>query len=108
MDKLDAVRKSVAVTSGDRPHFFDNPDTDRLLAMILALSGELATVYERLDSLERVLERSGHLDRAAVEAFRPDDAATTDRMAWNEALVERVLRVISYELNTLRKQGAAA
>ena len=35
---------------GRRPQFLDDPDSDRLLAMIMALTGELAVLRERLDT----------------------------------------------------------
>lgn len=103
MDKIDAVRKSIAETSGARPHFLNDPDSDRLLAMVLALSGELATVYERLDTLERVLEDKHGLQRQDLETYQPDDSVSKDRLDWSTMLVERVLRVLSYELNALEK-----
>jgi len=103
MDKLDAVKRSVQETSGERPHFLKDPDTDRLLAMILALSGELATVYERLDTLERVLAEKHGLNRDDLDAYDPDEAVSKERLDWNTMLVERVLRVLSYELETLKQ-----
>jgi hypothetical protein len=107
MDKIDAVRKSIAETSGARPHFLNDPDSDRLLAMVLALSGELATVYERLDTLERVLEDKHGLKREDLEAYQPDDGVSKDRLDWSTMLVERVLRVLKYELNALEKDKGA-
>lgn len=106
MDKADAVRRSIEETSGPRPHFLENADSDRLLAMVLALSGELATVYERLDTLERVLEDKHDLKRADLEAYQPEDAVSKERLEWSGLLVERVLRVLSYELGALKKEQA--
>lgn len=106
MDKIDAVRRSIEETSGARPHFLNDPDSDRLLAMVLALSGELATVYERMDTLERVLEDKHGLNRSDLETYTPDDSISAQRLEWSTMLVERVLRVLSYELNALEKAKA--
>lgn len=106
MEKADAVRRSIEETSGARPHFLKDADSDRLLAMVLALSGELATVYERLDTLERVLEDTHGLNRDALETYHPSDAVSKDRLEWSSLLVERVLRVLSYELKALEKDKA--
>lgn len=107
MEKLDAVRKSVRAIAGPRPAFLAGPDSDRLLAMLLALAAELASVYERLDTLERVLAARGGLDRSELESFAPDDSVSAERMAWHEALVERVLRVLTAELEALRDMPGA-
>ena len=107
MDKMDAVRRSIEETSGERPFFFDNPDTDRLIAMILGLSGELATVYERLDNLEQILMSKKVLSDDELESYLPDQKTAERRLDWNTMLVERVLRVLSYELNSLPEQELA-
>jgi len=105
MNKLEAVIRSVSQTAGPRPHFFQDPDCDRLLDMTMALAAELSAVYERLDSLERILERNGGLKRAELDQFEPDADASRDRLAWDEAFVRRLLRVLSYELNQLKGPG---
>ncbi|MCG8442744.1 MAG: hypothetical protein MI723_13160, partial [Caulobacterales bacterium] len=44
------------------PHvFFDDPTIDALIATITTLTGELSVVRERLDTVERLLERNGAL-----------------------------------------------
>jgi hypothetical protein len=101
MDRLDAVKASVAATAGPRPHFLKDPDSDRLLAMVLALAGELGVVYERLDTLEQQLIKQGTVSPEALEAqAQPGDAAKA-RLEWHEALVRRVLRVLELELQEL-------
>jgi len=101
MDRLDAVKKSVAATAGPRPHFLKDPDSDRLLAMVLALAGELGVVYERLDTLEQQLVAQGTVDPASLAAQSlPGDAAKA-RLDWHEALVRRILRVLTLELEEL-------
>jgi hypothetical protein len=106
MNKLEAVIKSVSQSAGPRPHFFQDPDVDRVLDITMALAAELAAVYERVDTLERVLEKRGGLDRADLEAYQPDGEVSTARLQWDEAFVRRLLRVLSAELSEL-KDGAA-
>ena len=101
MDRLEAVKKSVEATAGPRPHFLKDPDSDRLLAMVLALAGELGVVYERLDTLESQLVSQGTVDPQALAAQTlPGDAAKA-RLDWHEALVRRILRVLTLELQEL-------
>lgn len=35
---------------GKRPYYFANPDVDRLLSMVMALTGELSVTRDRLDT----------------------------------------------------------
>ena len=105
MTSLSAVIRATEQTAGERPNFLADPDCDRLLAMILAMAGQLTTVYERLDTLTRVLERHGLLKLEEVEAFEPDAETSRARMEWDEAFVRRLLRVLTYELESL-KNGA--
>jgi len=102
MDKLQAVIESIAQSAGPRPHFLTDPDSDRLLAMVLALGGQLSTVYERLDSLERLLVDQKILTAEQLESYEPAPEAAKDRLAWNEIFVRRLLRVLSYELESLK------
>ncbi|WP_439534929.1 hypothetical protein [Polymorphobacter sp.] len=106
MDKLEAVKKSVAATAGPRPHFLKDPDSDRLLAMVLALAGELGTVYERLDTLESLLVSQGTVDIEKLnEMTLPGDAAKA-RLDWHEAMVRRILRVLALELQELAEDDS--
>ena len=51
-DQLELQRKA----KGKRPHYFSNPDVDKLLSMIMALTGELAVARDRIDTIERVAQ----------------------------------------------------
>lgn len=77
---------------GPLPQYFDDPAIDQLHAALLALAAELSVAYDRIDTLERLLERSGALQRAEIESFEPDEAAARERAARREALVARLLR----------------
>lgn len=64
-----------------------DPQEDRLLAMIAALASELAVTRERLDTIERL-----SLGTDAVEAFVPDAAATAHRDTLRRRIIARVFR----------------
>ncbi|NML12241.1 hypothetical protein HHL08_19200 [Sphingobium sp. AR-3-1] len=67
-----------------------SPAEDRMLAMIAALASELAVTRERLDSVERLLERANIVDRAAIETFTPDAAQSSDRDAIRRRLIAHI------------------
>ena len=83
---------------GARPYFFDDPTCDKLLSIVMALAGEVSVLRDRLDTVERLAEKRGSLSRADLEAYRPDAAARTERDAWREDFLNRVLRIVHVEL----------
>ena len=40
---------------GQRPTFFDDPDTDKLVSMLMGLAGEVSVMRDRMDTIERLL-----------------------------------------------------
>lgn len=82
---------------GQRPTFFDDPQIDRLLAIIMALAGEVSVLRERLDTVERLVEAKGLMSRHDIETYQADDAAAAERERWRAEYLERVLRVIRQE-----------
>jgi hypothetical protein len=75
----------------------DEPVAERLAAMVTVLATELAVVYERVDTLERLLAATGTLAPGAVEAFAPDAAAEAERRAWRQRFLERLFAGIAAE-----------
>ncbi|HTW86465.1 MAG TPA: hypothetical protein VMD75_00535 [Candidatus Binataceae bacterium] len=88
---------------GKRPIYFDNPECDKLLAMTIALAGEVAVVRERLDTIERLLESNGTVTTAEIEGYRPDEKIAAERERWRAEYLERVLRIVHHELESVGK-----
>jgi hypothetical protein len=51
---------------------FDDPNTARLLGMIVALGGEVFVLKAQVERLTRALQRAGVLDAVALEAMSED------------------------------------
>lgn len=79
---------------GRRAQFYADPAIDQLMAIVAALTAEVSVAFERMDTLERLLEGSAQLDRAAIEAFLPDEAVAAERFRAREELIERVFQVL--------------
>lgn len=77
---------------GHRPQVFNDPAIDQLHAAFVAMATELAVAFDRIDTLERLLEHRAGISRAEIEAWRPDDAAAVDRAARRADIAERLLR----------------
>ena len=82
---------------GKRPVYFDDPQTDKVLAIVMALIGEVSVLRERLDTIERLLEAKDILAIADIEAYQPDDEVAKEREQWRAEYIARVLRVLQTE-----------
>lgn len=85
----------AAKARGRRPAFAPDPNTDRLVAMVLAMAGEVWVLRERLDTVERLLARGGALAPGQVDAFVPDSAAAEARETARAAYLDRVLWIVT-------------
>ena len=90
------------IAKGKRPVYLDNPQIDKLLAIVMALTGEVSVLHERLDTIERLLLVKGILSPTEIEAYEPDAKVTKEREQWRAEYIARVLRVVQQELETTK------
>ncbi len=100
--------RSTAKAKGRRPYFFDDPAIDKVLAMTMAIAGELAVTRERLDTVERILAERGLLSAAEIDAWRPDEPAKQERAALRQEYIARILMILQNELEDLEQRKAEA
>lgn len=93
---------------GKRPYYFSNPDVDKLLSMIMALTGELAVARDRIDTLERVASNKGLFSSDDIENFELDADALQARADRHKQLLREVNRIIVGELEDLEDMGEAS
>ena len=82
---------------GKRPRYFSDPGIDRLLGILMSLVGEVSVLRDRLDSVERLIEKGGLFSREDLENFRPDAEAESEREEIRKQYIERVMRVVQNE-----------
>lgn len=82
------------VARGHRPEFFDDPASDTLLSMNVALLTELMTTRERLDTLERLMIRKGLLTRDEMDEFEADAGSETEREQLRDGMAQRVFYLL--------------
>ena len=96
---MSASRPRIARTAkGKKPQYFSDPAIDKLLSIVMSLAGELSVTRERLNTLERLLEKEGVLPRSGVDNFQPDRQEARERSEERAAYLERVLRTVQMEL----------
>jgi polyhydroxyalkanoate synthesis regulator phasin len=92
---------------GKRPVYFSDPENDKLLAIIMAVAGELSVLRERLDTLERIVEAKGLLSLDEIERYRPGDQVSAERDQWRAEYLERILRIVHHELESAKRGETA-
>jgi len=60
--------------------------------MVTALTGELAITRERLDTLERLVEKAGILARDDIETFEANADQAAQRHGFRRRLIAKVFR----------------
>jgi hypothetical protein len=67
----------------------------------------VASIRERLDTHERLGSAGAAASVEAVEAYRADDVAEEQREAWRDAYIRRLFRVITEDVEALRRSAEA-
>ena len=83
---------------GKRPIYFENPETDKLLAMVLALAEEVSVLRDRMDTVERLAEAKGLLSSTEIETYQPNPQAASEREQRRADYIARILRVVQTDL----------
>lgn len=96
MNELDPVALANRRAKGKRPQFLDDPAVERVLAITVAVATELAVLRERVDTIERLLEKNGSLTRSDIEHFR-DPQAHVERSHWQKEYVARIFRILQQD-----------
>lgn len=97
--------KRIRTAKGRRPYFFDDPNIDKLLAMIMALTGEVSVIRERLDTHERLAEKKKFPTSDNIEGYKPTEAVEQWRVQWRADYIARILRIVQVELDQLTMQS---
>jgi hypothetical protein len=101
--KLNDIVMAGEKAKGARPYFFDDPMSERVMNIAMAVATEVAVLRERIDTLERILEAKGVLTRSEIEAFVPDDQQAEERQLWHARYAARILRIVQQELDAVAR-----
>jgi hypothetical protein len=93
------------VAKGRKPQYFADPATDRLLSMVLALTQELSVARDRIDTLERLLDRAGVLAAQTVDDYLPTPEEAAARSVVRAGMIRRVFRAAEKEARDLEAEG---
>ena len=96
MTRAAAVRHSADKPAGKRPYFLAQ-ESERILAITMAVAQELAVARQRIDTLERLLEAKGVVAQQEIEAFSPSVEQHAERASWSQEYINRILRIVQQE-----------
>jgi hypothetical protein len=94
-------------SKGKRPYFFDDAAVERVLNITMAVAQELAVTRERLDTLERLLEKKGIIYPVDIESFTPNEAQAEARQRAHATYIARILRIVQQEVEAIRQDAAS-
>lgn len=75
--------------------YFAHPELDRIVGLVMQLAADLHVAQSRCRALEQLLVRQGIVAAGAVDAFEPDEAEADDLEAARDALLARMLRIMT-------------
>ncbi len=100
---LDPIALAGAKAKGKRPWFLENPDIERVMNINLALIQEVAVMHERMDTIERLLERGDTVSKASIDAFTPTKEEADERGLWMQEYIARLFRIIQQDREAIAK-----
>ena len=100
--------KLPRTAKGKKPQYFSDPTIDKLLSMVLTLMGELSVTRDRLDTVERLIEKNGLFNLDDIENYDIPEDVNQIRMERRSAYIARVLKCVQDELDALQQQGDQA
>jgi hypothetical protein len=92
------------IAKGPRPQFFKDETSDILLSMNVALMTELMVVRDRLDTVERLLEKHGVLKLEEIEHFDVDDAVDSAREKVRQTIESHVFYLLLDQAERARQK----
>ena len=103
-EPMDWISRSGRRAKGKRPEYFEDPAVDRLYSVVMALVGEVSVLRERSDTLERLLEAQGNLNREDIESFVPDREAGFERGLATREYIARIMRGFQQEVEAMQAE----
>ncbi|UVO50492.1 hypothetical protein M0208_08165 [Sphingomonas sp. SUN019] len=88
-----------------RPEYLQPGDIDQVMIMLVALMSEVSALRDRIDTHEAVADLGGTATTDAIEAYELTPERHAAREAKREAMLKRVLRVVTEERDAAATDG---
>ncbi len=88
----DPIHPPPEFPKGHRPQVFSDPAIDQLYDGYVILGTELAVAFDRIDTLERLLQERLGVSRAEIDGYQPSESVDAARQTRRAELAQRLLR----------------
>jgi hypothetical protein len=88
---MESLKDIAARQQANRPTYFDDPQKDHMLALILELTEEICVLQDQLASCALLSGASKACSPEAIQAFQPDAEEVDRRLAQHTRRFEEVL-----------------
>ncbi len=95
--------KALRTAKGKKPQYFSDPAIDKLLSIVISMAGELSVARERLDTVERLLEKKNILTVSEIDHYQPSEEVDAARAQQRAQFIETLLRVIEAEFEEITR-----
>lgn len=87
----------IRESRGKRPQFYDNPQMDQVMSMIMVLASEVSVLADHIDGIERVAAQQGLDLKAGLEALTLDEEALNEREERRQAMLRKLFYLLRKE-----------
>lgn len=99
------TEKLTTVTRGRRQQFYDHPETDQLMSMLLATLSELSVTRERLFALERLACKKGLFSEEELESYKFSPEEESRLEAEQKRTLEEAFYPLNFDYRPAQKLG---
>ncbi|GAB2678898.1 hypothetical protein Q4574_07150 [Aliiglaciecola sp. 3_MG-2023] len=94
------------VIKGKRPAFYEAPESDYLMHMVMVLAQELSATRDRLDTLEKLSAQKNQVTAEEIESYTPDQATLEEREARRQVFLGNLFSVMNQESAELKARDS--
>jgi hypothetical protein len=106
VDKTNIKLKRNA--KGKRPDYLPDPTSEKILAMLMALAGEVSVMRDRMETIERLSEKNGVFSIEDIENYAPSGDEQIVRQKRRAEYLQRIFRTVQEGIEDLGKPAGDA
>lgn len=86
---------------GKRPQFYDTPEMDQVMSMIMVLASEVSVLADHIDGIERVAKGQGIDLKEGLAKLELDDGALAEREERRQEMFRRLFYLLHKEADEI-------
>jgi asparagine synthetase A len=90
--KMESLKEIARKQQRNRPGYFDDPEKDRLIELLLELAEETCVLRDSLDTCMRLSNSGLPVNEQAIEQFVADEAVEDQRLSAHTEFYEQLLQ----------------